>query len=141
MTDLSYLINKFGIAPKEIDEFLKGWATEAEKFKRQPGYISTQLHRGIGESGTFINYAVWESVKHFKKAVTNVIDPKDPDSAFPPSTTVSPHCSRKLQFQVSAYNNFSLEAYATYISLRCYLFLVSYFRDRLISLGNIFVMP
>ncbi|MGH9979609.1 MAG: antibiotic biosynthesis monooxygenase family protein, partial [Nitrososphaeraceae archaeon] len=66
------LINKFGVAPKEIDEFLKGWAMEAEKFKQQPGYISTQLHRGIGESGTFINYAVWESVTHFKKAVTNV---------------------------------------------------------------------
>jgi quinol monooxygenase YgiN len=90
------LINKFGIAPKEIDEFLKGWATEAEKFKQQPGYILTQLHRGIGESGTFINYAVWESVKHFKKAVTNVIDPKDPVSAFPPSTTVSPHLFKKV---------------------------------------------
>jgi hypothetical protein len=48
------LINEFSIAPREIDEFLKGWATGAEKFKRQPGYISTQLHRGIGESGTFI---------------------------------------------------------------------------------------
>jgi heme-degrading monooxygenase HmoA len=59
------LINKFSVAPREIDEFLKGWATEAEKFKLQPGYISTQLHRGIGESGTFINYAVWESVAHF----------------------------------------------------------------------------
>ena len=35
------LINKFSVAPKEIDEFLKGWATEAEKFKQQPGYVST----------------------------------------------------------------------------------------------------
>ncbi len=42
------LINKFSIAPREIDEFLKGWATEAEKFKQQLGYISTQLHRTIG---------------------------------------------------------------------------------------------
>jgi quinol monooxygenase YgiN len=90
------LINKFSIAPMEIDEFLKGWATEAEKFKQQPGYISTQLHRGIGESGTFINYAVWESVAHFKKAVSNVIDPKNPGSAFPPGTTVSPHLFKKI---------------------------------------------
>jgi quinol monooxygenase YgiN len=90
------LINKFSLAPEEIDQFLKGWATEAEKFKQQPGYISTQLHRGIGESGTFINYAVWESVAHFKKAVTNVIDPNDPVSAFPPSTTVSPHLFKKV---------------------------------------------
>jgi quinol monooxygenase YgiN len=90
------LINKFSIAPGEIDEFLKGWATEAEKFKQQPGYISTQLHRGIGESGTFINYAVWESVAYFKKTVSNVIDPQNPVSAFPPSTTVSPHLFKKV---------------------------------------------
>lgn len=90
------LINKFSVAPDEIEQFLKGWETEAEKFRQQPGYISTQLHRGIGESGIFINYAVWESVSHFKKAVSNVIDPKDPVSAFPPSTIVSPHLFKKV---------------------------------------------
>jgi quinol monooxygenase YgiN len=90
------LINKFSVANNEIDQFLKGWENEAEKFKRQAGYISTQLHRGIGDSGTFINYAVWESVSHFKKAVSNVIDPKNPVSAFPPSTMVSPHLFKKV---------------------------------------------
>jgi quinol monooxygenase YgiN len=90
------LINKFSVAPNEIDQFLKGWETEAEKFTQQPGYISTQLHRGIGESGTFINYAVWESVLHFKKAVSNVVDPNNPVSAFPPSTMVSPHLFKKV---------------------------------------------
>jgi quinol monooxygenase YgiN len=90
------LINKFSVAPNEIHQFLKGWETEAEKFKQQPGYTSTQLHRGIGESGTFINYAVWESVSHFKKAVSNVVDPNNPVSAFPPSTMVSPHLFKKV---------------------------------------------
>jgi quinol monooxygenase YgiN len=90
------LINKFSIAHNEIVQFLKGWETEAEEFKQQPGYISTQLHRGIGESSTFINYAVWESVAHFKKAVSNVIDPKNSVSAFPPGTTVSPHLFKKV---------------------------------------------
>jgi hypothetical protein len=69
---------------------------EAGKFKQQPGYISTQLHKGIGESGIFINYAVWESVAHFKKAVSNVINPQDPVSAFPPSTMISPHLFKKV---------------------------------------------
>jgi quinol monooxygenase YgiN len=90
------LINKFSVAPNEIHQFLKGWETEAEKFKQRPGYISTQLHRGIGESGTFINYAVWESVSHFKMAVSNVVDPNNPVSAFPPSTMVSPHLFKKI---------------------------------------------
>jgi heme-degrading monooxygenase HmoA len=39
------LINKFSISPEEFEQFLKGWAAEA-KFKEQPGFISTQLHRG-----------------------------------------------------------------------------------------------
>ena len=90
------LINKFSVKPEEFDQFLKGWAMEAEKFKQQTGYISTQLHKGIGESGTFINYGVWESIAHFKKAVANVINPQDPVSAFPPSTMVSPHLFKKV---------------------------------------------
>ena len=40
------LINKFSVSPEDFDKFLKAWATEAEKFKQQPGFISTQLHRG-----------------------------------------------------------------------------------------------
>ena len=68
------LINKFSVSPEEFEQFLKGWAAEAEKFKEQPGFISTQLHKGIGGSGTFINYAVWESAGHFKRAVNKVMD-------------------------------------------------------------------
>ena len=90
------LINKFSVKPEEFDQFLKGWTMEAGKFKQQPGYISTQLHKGIGKSGIFINYAVWESIAHFKKAVTNIINPQDPVSAFPPSTMVSPHLFKKI---------------------------------------------
>ena len=45
------LINKFSVGPEDFDKFLKAWATEAKKFKQQPGFISTQLHRGIAGSG------------------------------------------------------------------------------------------
>jgi quinol monooxygenase YgiN len=89
------LINKFSVEPKEFDQFLKGWALEAEKFKQQPGFISTQLHKGIGGSGTFINYAVWESAAHFKRAVNNVMNQNDMMSAYPPSTVASPHLFKK----------------------------------------------
>ena len=76
---------------------MKGWADEAEKFKEQPGFISTQLHRGIGVSGTFINYAVWESAAHFKKAVNNVMNPDDNRmSVYPASTVASPHLFKKV---------------------------------------------
>ena len=46
------LINKFSVNPEDFDQFLKAWAVEAGKFKEQPGFISTQLHKGIGGSST-----------------------------------------------------------------------------------------
>ncbi|HEU0200815.1 MAG TPA: antibiotic biosynthesis monooxygenase [Burkholderiaceae bacterium] len=39
--------------------------------KRQPGNISTQLHRGVAGSCVFLNYAAWESVDHFRAAFTH----------------------------------------------------------------------
>lgn len=90
------LINKFSVSPEEIDQFQKAWADEAGKFKEQPGFISTQLHKGIGGSGTFVNYAVWESAAQFKKAVKNIMNPQDMMSAYPPSTVASPHLFKKV---------------------------------------------
>ena len=63
--------------------------------KRQPGFISTQMHRGIAGSGVFLNYAVWESPAHFRAAF------EDPDfceaiRSYPPGATVTPHLFRKV---------------------------------------------
>ena len=93
------LINKFSVDPKEFDQFLKGYAIDNEKFKQQPGFISTQLYKGIGRSGTFVNYAVWESAAHFKRAVNNVMNPNDRMSAFPVSTVASPYLFKKVAIQ------------------------------------------
>lgn len=90
------LINKFSVGSEDFDEFLKAWAAEAEKFKQQPGFISTQLHRGIGGSSTFVNYAVWESASLFKRAVNTVMNPQDKMSAYPASTVASPHLFKKV---------------------------------------------
>ena len=90
------LINKFDVNPSESDEFVKAWAEEAENFKGQAGFISTQLHRGIGGSRIFINYAVWESADQFKNAVNKVMNPNDRMSKYPPSTVASPHLFKKV---------------------------------------------
>lgn len=92
------LINKFNVNSDEVEQFLKGWEEDATKFKEQTGFISAQLHKGIGESTVFINYAVWESLKHFKNAVDNVIGP-DPQSTlgkYPKSLMISPHLFKKV---------------------------------------------
>jgi heme-degrading monooxygenase HmoA len=65
------LINKFNVKPEDVDQFLKAWTADAQIMKRQPGFISTQLHRGIAGSCVFINYAVWESTELYKKAFNN----------------------------------------------------------------------
>ncbi len=59
------LINKFNVEPDKLDIFLKAWTEDASYFKQQPGFISAQLHKGIGKSCVFPNYAVWESTEHF----------------------------------------------------------------------------
>ena len=65
---LIIVMNKFNVDPQEIDEFLQVFAKTTEIFKQQPGFISAQLHRGIANSTTFVNYVVWESAEHFKQA-------------------------------------------------------------------------
>jgi quinol monooxygenase YgiN len=89
------LLNKFNMNPEEVDQFLKVFAATTEIMKQQPGYISAQLHRGIAGSCTFVNYAVWESSEHFKRAVSS---PNFQSSLadLPPSTVMSRHLFRKV---------------------------------------------
>jgi quinol monooxygenase YgiN len=78
-------INKFTVNPADIDQFLEAWKSDALYFKSQPGLISTQLHRGIGGSGTYVNYAIWESTTALRKATSNV-DMQERLSKYPGST-------------------------------------------------------
>src|SRR5215207_9748812 len=84
------LINKFNVKPEDVDQLLKAWAADAAYFKQQSGFISTQLHRGIGGSCVFINYAVWESTQHFKLAF-NKPEFRAKLEDYPESTITSPH--------------------------------------------------
>jgi heme-degrading monooxygenase HmoA len=88
-------MNKFSVNPDDVDEFLKRWAADAAVFKKQPGFISAQLHRGIAGSGTFINYAVWESALHLKNAVNNV-NVQARISEYPANVVISPHIFEKV---------------------------------------------
>lgn len=92
------LINKFNVVPEQIEQFLKAWTEDATNFKEQPGFISTQLHKGVGKSTVFINYAVWESMKHYKNAVNKVIGPDFQSilSKYPVGLVVSPHLFKKV---------------------------------------------
>ena len=89
------LINTFTVEPEEADRLQEAWASDAAFMKRQPGFISTQLHRGIGGSSVFVNYAVWESVEDFKRAFGNPeFQAKMQD--YPSSAQASPHLVKKV---------------------------------------------
>ena len=89
------LINTFTVEPEEADQLLEAWAADSEVMKRQPGFISAQLHRGIGGSSVFFNYAVWESAEDFKLAFSNPeFQAKMKD--YPPSTAASPHLVKRV---------------------------------------------
>ena len=63
------LINTFLVEPHITSEFLKLWAVDAAIMKRQPGFISAQLHKGIAGSQLFLNYAVWDTVADLRRAL------------------------------------------------------------------------
>ena len=93
------LINKFNIEPDKVELFLKEWTEEATRFKQQPGFISTQLHKGIGKSCVFVNYAVWESLEHYKNALDKVVGSDKMQSRlskYSDSLVVSPHLFKKV---------------------------------------------
>ena len=84
------LVNLFTVSESDIPALLKAWEEDANWMKRQPGYISTQLHRGIAGSTVFMNYAVWESVAHFRAAFSHP-DFKKALEHYPSSAIASPH--------------------------------------------------
>jgi heme-degrading monooxygenase HmoA len=89
------LMNVFTLDKADEQAFLDAWTDDAEFMKRQPGFISTQLHRAIGDSPTYLNYAVWESTETFRAAFIH------PEfiaklSAYPSSAVASPHLFQKV---------------------------------------------
>jgi heme-degrading monooxygenase HmoA len=89
------LVNVFSLDKADEQTFLKTWQNDAEFMKRQPGFISTQLHRAIGESPTYLNYAVWESTAHFRAAFAHP-EFRASLSAYPSSVVASPHLFQKV---------------------------------------------
>lgn len=89
------LVNKFNVRAADAEALVRAWADDAAWMKRQPGFISTQLHRGIGGSGVFLNYAIWESPEHFKAAFSNP-EFQAKLGQYPASATASPHLFRKV---------------------------------------------
>jgi heme-degrading monooxygenase HmoA len=89
------LLNVFTLAKADEPSFLRAWQDDAAFMKRQPGLISAQLHRAIGDSPTYLNYAIWESTAAFRAAFTHP-EFRAALSAYPASAVASPHLFQKV---------------------------------------------
>ena len=89
------LVNVFTLDKDDEQTFLDAWRTDAAFMKQQPGFILTQLHRAIGESPTYMNYAVWESTADFRAAFGHP-EFRAKLSAYPSSAVASPHLFQKV---------------------------------------------
>ena len=78
------LINVFNVAPED-----------AAFMKRQPGFVSTQLHRGTARSSTFVNVAEWESAGALGRAFSSP-EFQQRLEEYPNSVVASPHIFEKV---------------------------------------------
>jgi len=84
------LVNLFTLDKADEQTFLNVWQDDAAFMKRQPGFISTQLHRAIGENPTYLNYAVWDSTAAFRAAFGHP-EFRAKLATYPASAVASPH--------------------------------------------------
>jgi heme-degrading monooxygenase HmoA len=89
------LINQFNVAPAEAERLLEVWSDDAAFMKQQPGFISTQLHRGTAGSTTFINVAVWESARALGEAFRSP-EFQERAARYPDSAVAAPHVFEKV---------------------------------------------
>lgn len=89
------LLNVFSVDPKDTDAFKRAWQQDAEFFKRQPGYVSAQLHHGIGDSHMWFNYAVFENTAAFA-ATNDQPEFKPLRGVYPDSAVAHPHLFRRV---------------------------------------------
>ncbi|MGE0022811.1 MAG: antibiotic biosynthesis monooxygenase [Hyphomicrobium sp.] len=87
------LVNVFTLDKLDEPSFLRIWREDASLIKQQPGFISSQLHRAIGENPMYLNYAVWESTAHYR-AVLDLF--RSQFATYPSSTVASPHLFQKI---------------------------------------------
>jgi heme-degrading monooxygenase HmoA len=65
------LINSFEVPAGREDDFTAAWKATAEYMAKQPGYVSTRLHRAVTPDARdrFVNVAEWESEQDCKAAI------------------------------------------------------------------------
>ena len=96
-TDVSpvVLINRFSVAPGEVDQLVKAWAADAAFLKTQPGYISAQLYRA-SEAELRVRQCRGLGVGRTFQARFHAPDVSGHLAGYPASAVASPHLFSKV---------------------------------------------
>lgn len=89
------LVNIFTLDPGDEAAFMEAWEGDAVFMRAQSGLISIQLHRAVGASPTYLNYAVWDTVEAFRAAFASPAFQAKLKN-YPPSTVASPHLFQRV---------------------------------------------
>lgn len=89
------LVNLFTLDKSDVAAMIDAWTDDARFMQLQPGFISTQLHRAIGEGCAYLNCAYWESNAAFRAAFTHP-DFQAKLSEYPSSVVSAPHLFEKI---------------------------------------------
>jgi heme-degrading monooxygenase HmoA len=89
------LINQFDVAPEDAERRLEAWAEDAAYMRQQPGFISTQFHRGTAGSRAFVNVAAWESARALCAAFSSPEFQRGVERC-PASAVATPHVFQKI---------------------------------------------
>ena len=68
------LINVFEVQPGTEEEAVRYWEAARDFLARQPGYVSTRLHRALRPDARFqlVNVAEWASAEAFQAATARM---------------------------------------------------------------------
>jgi hypothetical protein len=68
------LINVFEVQPGTEEEAVRWWGAARDFLARQPGYVSTRLHRALRPDARFqlVNVAEWASAEAFQAATARM---------------------------------------------------------------------
>jgi len=89
------LVNTILAPQGKAEEVLAAWSQDSEYFKRQPGFISAQMHKGIGTSRALVNIAVWESTEQLQTALASP-EFRAAAERYPDGTVAYPHLYERL---------------------------------------------
>jgi heme-degrading monooxygenase HmoA len=96
------IVNLVTLDKADEPRFLEAWQKRRAFMKRQPGFISTQLHRAIGVSSAYVNYAVWESTAYYRTAFTHP-EFKASLGAYLSTVVAIPHLFQKVAVRASVW--------------------------------------